>query len=124
MNHQRLLTKPWLDNLPIKRTTNSFWLGRGFTDPTSMGILFEASKSEAREATRKKDAPCSTSVFKSEGGGGDKMPLRSFFADVILAEGMKLKLLFFAFFFCGQQHPVPGFNYFRKSTVILTYTCE
>ena len=43
-----------------------------------MPALFEASKSEAREVTNKRDAPCNTSVFKSERGAKTKkIPLPS-----------------------------------------------
>ena len=68
-------------------------LGREWVD--SPGITFVRSKREAMQATKKRDAPCSRSVFKSEGGmgGGQKIIflLRFLFADVILAKGMPLR---------------------------------
>ena len=66
----------------------------------SMGIVFEASKSEAMEATNKRDAPCSTSVFKSEGGGGTFLCN----ADVIFAKGIQLKINIFLFSLFLQQN--------------------
>ena len=81
---------PWLDNLLMKRTTNGFWLGRGLTGPTSMGILFE-------------------------GGGDKKLNFFVFSADVIFKKGMKLHIIaFLCPFLCGKQHLVSGINCFCK----------
>ena len=46
-----------------------------------------------------------------------------FFADVIIAKDMRLKInILFAFLFlCGKQHPVPGINYFRKQLGFAQY---
>ena len=63
------------------------------------------SESEARRAAKKKDAPCSTSVFKSErvrGGGGGEL----FF--VILLAG-------FFFFFFGEGHAAENQYFFNRS---------
>ena len=49
-------------------------------------------------------------------GGGAKITLflRFFFEEPIFAEGMKLKINFFVFFFSVKEHLVPGINHFRK----------
>ena len=85
---------------PNQRSTNGFWLSLGLTGPNShswvdsTGILFEASKSKARGAKNKRDAPCSTNVSEL-GRGGEKKKL---FANVIFAKGLQLKINIFLHF--------------------------
>ena len=62
---------------------------------------------------------------KKGGRGKFFLILRLFFAEPIFARGMTPKIdSFFAlfFFFCRQQHLVPGINYFRKSLGFVQYS--
>ena len=95
----------WTLGLSIAQTSTNKQVFR-LDSPTLMGILFEASKREAREATNKSDAPCSTSVFKSDGGAGTKNYFLAIFfgGGVIFWEGHEAentytlcrKMIFFA----------------------------
>ena len=64
---------------------------------------------------KKRDAQCSTSVFKSEGRGGGKI-FAFFFADIIFAKGMRLEIIIFLrFFFCGKTTPcAKGYLFHKK----------
>ena len=60
---------------------------------------------------------------KKGAGAKNILFLRFFFAEPNFAFGMTPKInFFFAFyFFCGQQHLVPGIKYFRKSLGFVRY---